>query len=55
MILKILCINPNSSREVTDGIRKTCEKYVLTDTRIKVEQIDEASSGIEKLFKCSYF
>lgn len=45
--MKILCINPNSSREVTYGIRKTCEKYALTGTIIEVKQIDEAPSGIE--------
>jgi len=45
--LKILCINPNSSREVTEGIKKTCEKYSLTGTLIEVKQIDEAPSGIE--------
>ncbi len=45
--MKILCINPNSSREVTDGIRKICKKYALADTRIEVKQLEEAPSGIE--------
>ncbi|MDD3655889.1 MAG: aspartate/glutamate racemase family protein [Atribacterota bacterium] len=45
--MKILCINPNSSSEVTDGIRKICEKYALADTRIEVKQIEEAPLGIE--------
>ncbi|MCK9316647.1 MAG: aspartate/glutamate racemase family protein [Atribacterota bacterium] len=45
--MKILCINPNSSKEVTEGIKKTCGEYALSDTIIDVKQIDEAPSGIE--------
>jgi len=42
-----LCINPNSSQEVTDGIEKICRKYALSDTEIEVKCIKEAPSGIE--------
>jgi len=45
--LKILCINPNSSSEVTEGIEKICIKYALPNTEIKVEFIKKAPSGIE--------
>jgi len=45
--LKILCINPNSSPEVTVGIEETCKEYVLPDTEIKVKHIEEAPPGIE--------
>jgi allantoin racemase len=45
--LKILYINPNNSIKVTEGIRKSCEKYALPDTNIVVESIEEAPSGIE--------
>jgi len=45
--LKILCINPNSSSEVTEGIEKICIKYALPNTEIKVESIKKAPSGIE--------
>jgi len=45
--LKILCINPNSSQEVTEGIEKICRKYALSDTEVEVKFIKEAPSGIE--------
>jgi len=45
--LKILCINPNSSQEVTEGIEKICRKYSLSDTEIEVKYIKEAPPGIE--------
>jgi len=45
--LKILCINPNSSQEVTEGIEKICRKYSLSDTEVEVKYIKEASPGIE--------
>jgi len=45
--LKILCINPNSSQEVTEGIEKICRKYALSDTEIEVKCIKKAPSGIE--------
>jgi len=46
-ILKILCINPNSSSEITKGIEKICRKYALPNTEIEVESIKKAPSGIE--------
>ncbi len=45
--MKILCINPNSSREVTEGIEKICKSYALPDTELEVQYIKEAPSGIE--------
>ena len=45
--MKILCINPNSSSEVTDGIEKICKEYVLPNTEIEVKYIKEAPPGIE--------
>jgi len=45
--LKILCINPNSSQEVTEGIEKICKNYALADTEVEVKYIQEAPSGIE--------
>lgn len=45
--MKILCINPNSSQEVTEGIEKICRKYSLSDTEVEVKYIKEAPSGIE--------
>ena len=45
--MKILCINPNSSQEVTEGIEKICRKYSLSDTEVEVKYIEEAPSGIE--------
>ena len=45
--MKILCINPNSSQEVTEGIEKICRKYALSDTEIEVKCIKEAPYGIE--------
>lgn len=45
--MKILCINPNSSQEVTESIEKICRKYALSDTEIEVKCIKEAPSGIE--------
>ncbi len=45
--MKILCINPNSSKEVTTGIKETCNKYPLTDIPLEVIDIPESPSGIE--------
>ncbi len=45
--MKILCINPNSSQEVTAGIENICKKYTLPTTEIEVKYIDEAPPGIE--------
>jgi len=45
--LKILCINPNSSSEVTEGIEKICQEYVLPGTEIEVKSIKKAPLGIE--------
>ena len=45
--MKILCINPNSSQEVTVGIEKICKEYVLPNTEIEVKYIKEAPPGIE--------
>lgn len=45
--MKILCINPNSSKEVTEGIENICKNYALTDTEVEVKYIQEAPSGIE--------
>jgi len=45
--LKILCINPNSSQEVIEGIEKICRKYSLSDTEVEVKCINETPSGIE--------
>ncbi len=45
--MRILCINPNSSKEVTDGIRKTCNLYSLKDMDVDVIDIPESPSGIE--------
>ncbi len=45
--MKILCINPNSSKEVTEGIKETCKSYALPDTEVEVKYIKEAPPGIE--------
>jgi len=45
--LKILCINPNSSSEVTEGIEKICKEYALPGTEVEIKSIKEAPSGIE--------
>lgn len=45
--MKILCINPNSSKEVTEGIKKTCLNYTLPATDIKVEYLKDSPEGIE--------
>lgn len=45
--MKILCINPNSSPEVTEGIEKICKKYALPGTEVEIISIKEAPSGIE--------
>ena len=45
--MKIMVINPNSSREVTEGIEKICKSYALPDTELEVQYIKEAPSGIE--------
>jgi len=45
--LKILCINPNSSQEVTVGIENICKNYALPTTEIEVKCFEEAPPGIE--------
>ena len=45
--MKILCINPNSSQEVTVGIENICKNYALPTTEIEVKCIKEAPPGIE--------
>ncbi len=45
--MKILCINPNSSSEVTEGIEKICKEYALPGTEVEIESIKEAPPGIE--------
>jgi len=45
--LKILCINPNGSPEVTKGIETICKDYALPETEIVVKYIEEAPPGIE--------
>ena len=45
--MKILCINPNSSQEVTVGIDNSCKNYALPTTEIEVKCIKEAPPGIE--------
>ena len=45
--MKILCINPNSSQEVTVGIENICKNYTLPTTEIEVKCIKEAPPGIE--------
>ena len=45
--MKILCINPNSSSEVTEGIEKICQEYALPGTEVEIKSIKEAPSGIE--------
>ena len=45
--MKILCINPNGSPEVTKGIETICKDYALPETEIVVKYIEEAPPGIE--------
>lgn len=45
--MKILCINPNSSSEVTEGIEKICKRYALPEIEVEVKYIKEAPPGIE--------
>ena len=45
--MKILCINPNSSSEVTEGIEKICKEYALPGTEVEIKSIKEAPPGIE--------
>jgi len=45
--LKILCINPNSSLEITESIKDTCYKYALPNTEVEVKFIKKAPRGIE--------
>jgi allantoin racemase len=45
-----LCINPNSSQEVTVGIEEICRKYALPNTEVEVKCIKEAPSGIESYY-----
>ena len=48
--MKILCINPNSSSEVTEAIEEMCRKYGLPNTEVEVKCIKEAPSGIESYY-----
>ncbi len=57
--MKILCINPNSSSEVTEGIEKICKEYVLRNTEVEIKKemylgitIDK-TSGIPIIMVCS--
>jgi allantoin racemase len=45
--LKILCINPNGSPEVTKGIEIICKDYTLPGTEIIVKYLEEAPPSIE--------
>ena len=45
--MKILCINPNGSPEVTKGIETIYKDYALPETEIVVKYIEEAPPGIE--------
>lgn len=45
--MKILCINPNSSREITESIDEVCRKYALKETVVKTVCIPEAPQSIE--------
>ena len=45
--MKILCINPNSSPEVTKAIEGICKEYALPNSEVEVKCIEEAPSGIE--------
>jgi allantoin racemase len=44
--VRILCINPNSSYDVTAGIEKVCRKYASPETEVEVKLIEEAPLGI---------
>ena len=46
-MVKILCINPNSSSEVTEGIEKICQEYAWPGTEVEIKSIKEAPLGIE--------
>lgn len=48
--MKILCINPNSSQEVTEGIEKICKNYALPNTEVEVKCIKEAPPCIESYY-----
>ena len=45
--MKILCINPNSSPEVTKAIEGICKEYALPNSEVEVKCIEEAPPGIE--------
>ena len=45
--MRILCINPNSSPEVTEAIEGICREYALPKSKIEVKSIKEAPPGIE--------
>jgi len=45
--LKILCINPNSSLEITKSIEDACHKYALPNTEVEVKFIKKVPRGIE--------
>lgn len=53
--MKILCINPNSSPEVTEGIKKICQEYALPGTEVEIKAIKEAPSGIESYQDAAIF
>lgn len=44
--MRILCINPNSSHDVTAGIEEVCRKYASPETEVEVRSIEEAPLGI---------
>lgn len=45
--MKILCINPNSSKEITESIDALCQKYALKGTFLETKCIEEAPQSIE--------
>lgn len=45
--MKILCINPNSSKEITESIDEVCRKYALKETVVQTVCIAEAPQSIE--------
>ena len=45
--MKILCINPNSSQEITESIEKICREYALPGTEVEIRSIKKAPPGIE--------
>lgn len=51
--MKILCINPNSSQEVTEAIDNICKHYALPNTEVETKCIEEAPSSIESYLDAS--